>query len=486
VLLYDASSGRLVRQFTRFRDSAYSGVVRDDGGALAAGGEDGRVQLFDAHSRAQLRAFTGHARAAHCVRFCPGDRTRLASGGDDGTLRLWDVTAGVQATRLDCHGDYLRALAHSPGGQQGDALWATGSYDGAVKLWDLRSSTGQPVFSLRHAAQVEDLAFFPSGGLLASAGGEFLCLWDLVGGGRLLRRMRPHAKALTCVRIYSHVGPPPLPEAAQNGEVGPSPRAGAPRMLTGSLDGTVKVFELDTFRVTHAARYPGPVLSLGMAPDASAMAVGCANGTLAIRRRARPKGASAAGSRSQQRAPPPANKLHLPLLARSGRVLDAGSYRYFIRGQSSKAAAGDAVAAARRRAHLRPYDSALRRFRHRDALDAALSTRSPAVVAAVLDALAQRAALASALAGRDAAALTPLIRFLAKHVAHPRHTRLLASVATRVLDIYTAAVGADAGVDAALALLAERLAAELRAQEELMALQGALEPLLCAALRGRA
>ena len=498
MLLYEPRTAKLVKTFTRFKETAYSGSLRSDGGALAAGGESGIVQLFDSHSRACLRQFRGHARAVHAVR-CGADRRCVLSGGDDATVRLWDVASGAQTARCDGHTDYVRCAAEAP---RGAALWATGSYDHSVRLWDVRApNAAQCAFVLPHGAQVEDLAFFPAGGLLASAGGDSLCVWDLAAGGKLLRRLRAHAKALTCVRVYDDAGPPPpLPAGdieaddeddaadaafAAAGARGGGHRAGTPRMLAGSLDGVVKVYELDTFRVTHSARYAGPVLSLALTPDCGALAVGCANGLLALRRRsartARAPVAAAGG-----RAASGSGGRGGVAVSRRGRAPDAGSYRFFVRGQSARAAAGDAVAAARRRAALAPYDAALRRFRGRAALDAALATRAPAVVAAVLDALAQRGGLAAALAGRDAPALTPLLHFLARHIAHPRHCRMLTAVAAQVLDIYAPAVGADAAVDAALRALAQRVTEEVQAQQALAALAGALEPLLAASMRGLA
>lgn len=43
--------------------------------------------------------------------------------------------------------------------------------------------------------------------------------------------------------------------------------------------------------------------------------------------------------------------------------LTAASYRFFVRGQSARAAAGDYVVAARKRAALAQYDRLLRKFR---------------------------------------------------------------------------------------------------------------------------
>lgn len=48
-----------------------------------------------------------------------------------------------------------------------------------------------------------------------------------------------------------------------------------------------QVYELDTYKVTHVARYPAPVLSLGIAPDSSMLAVGMADGMLSVRRNVR-------------------------------------------------------------------------------------------------------------------------------------------------------------------------------------------------------
>lgn len=60
----------------------------------------------------------------------------------------------------------------------------------------------------------------------------------------------------------------------------------------------------------------------------------------------------------------------------------------------------------------------------------------------VLEELAARDGLDIALGGRDAASLTPLLRFLCRHVTEPRYSKLLCSIAHRVLDLYAAVVSA--------------------------------------------
>ena len=51
----------------------------------------------------------------------------------------------------------------------------------------------------------------------------------------------------------------------------------------------MQVHELDTMSVTHASRYPAPILSLALSPDCGMLAVGMADGLLSLRKHANPK-----------------------------------------------------------------------------------------------------------------------------------------------------------------------------------------------------
>ncbi|KAK9812594.1 hypothetical protein WJX72_000068 [[Myrmecia] bisecta] len=450
VIVYDTHTRRVRRQFTRFKDKAYSGNFRIDGKAIVAGSEDGLVQVFDSASRTLLRQLKGPQRPTHVAQFS-SDKVHVLSGSDDATVRWWDVTMGEQVCRLDGHSDYVRAAAASPVSAD---MWATGGYDHICKLWDVRSS--ECTMNLDHGSPIEDVAFFPSGSLIATAGGNSVCIWDMLSGGKLLRRLANHQKTVTCVCLSPMAGPA---------------SAAAPRMLTGSLDGHVKVFELDTFTVTHATKYTAPILSLGLSPDCGLLAVGMADGYLSIRKHSRPKEATGPGVTGR----PAKRERYKPRLT-------AATYRYFLRGQNEKAAEGDFKVAARRRARLAPYDQFLRKFHYREALDAALDSRQPEVVASVLEELAARSGLNAALGGRDAEGLLPVLAHLDKYIREPRYARLLIGVAHRILDAYASAVGASREVDELLLQLRQHVHLELRLQADLRRIQGMMEPILAASL----
>ena len=54
----------------------------------------------------------------------------------------------------------------------------------------------------------------------------------------------------------------------------------------------LQVYELEGYRVTHAQKYPSPILSLDIAPDCSTLAVGQADGLLCLRKHSAPKAAA--------------------------------------------------------------------------------------------------------------------------------------------------------------------------------------------------
>lgn len=90
---------------------------------------------------------------------------------------------------------------------------------------------------MQHGKPLEDVVFFPSGGLLASAGGTEVKVWDIVGGGREVQTLGNHQKTVTSLTIM-------CPRESTS-----ALEPDAPRLLTSSLDGHVRVFDTSQFKV---------------------------------------------------------------------------------------------------------------------------------------------------------------------------------------------------------------------------------------------
>mgnify|MGYP004733399033 CR=1 FL=1 len=112
------------------------------------------------------------------VAWHPFDRNLLASCGDDCRVLFYDVREAASVASLTAHAKEVNAVAFNPVEQ---FLFATGSSDATVALWDHRNTT-RPLHSLLgHKAEVYSLAWSPSSAsVLASAGVDRrVNLWDI-------------------------------------------------------------------------------------------------------------------------------------------------------------------------------------------------------------------------------------------------------------------------------------------------------------------
>mmetsp|Transcript_8855 Transcript_8855/g.19996 ORF Transcript_8855/g.19996 Transcript_8855/m.19996 type:complete len:396 (-) Transcript_8855:149-1336(-) len=384
----------------------------------------------------------GHKAAVHSCQWSL-DGLQIFSAGDDKCVKSWDVpTEACVWTQNGGHGDFVRSSARSPASPNS---WASGGYDNAVCLWDLRNRDSRPAFKMDHGHPVEDLLFLPSGGLLLSAGGPLVQVWDIIGGCRPITSLSNHQKSVTSLCLDSTRS----------------------RLLTGGLDGSVKIHSIQTYAVTHSLRYELPILSLTISPDNSQIVVGTSDSSLITRQRE----TKAQAAPKQRSAIPP-------------EQIPGGTAKYFERGKGLKtggdnrSAVEDMQGVAVRKAKLRPYDLALKKFKYQDALDAALASRNPTVVVTVLEELVQRQGLIKALAGRDECTLEPLLSFLGRYTTNPRYSSLLVDVCRVVFETYKPVLGQSEAIDELFTRLGKQVKLEVSCQREVLKLMGALDAVM--------
>jgi len=143
-------------------------------------------------------------------------------------------------------------------------LIVTGSYDQMVRIWDARVG-GKSVMAFKHAAPVESVLPMPSGTAVLAASDNTISVLDIVAA-KPMHLLRNHQKTVTALSL------------THNGE----------RLLSGALDGHVKVFETTGWNVVAGMKYPSPILSLSVIPSQNEdkhIAVGMQSGLLSIKTR---------------------------------------------------------------------------------------------------------------------------------------------------------------------------------------------------------
>lgn len=414
---------------------------------MVAGDDSGLIQIFDVNSRAILRTLDSHKQPVHVTKFSSLSPTHILSCSDDTSVKLWDVPSQTAVTTFTDHTDYVRSGQVSTSNPH---LVLTGSYDSTVRLFDSRSGHCEMLMvagggnPLSDKVPVEQVLMFPSGTVALSTAGPILRVWDIVAGGRCTRALSNHQKTVTSL--------------AFNGN--------ANRLLTGSLDQMVKVYDVSSYKVVHTMRYPAPVLCLAVSPDDTHILGGMSDGTLSVRRR--DAKASEALRETQSR-------LDLPTM------LSDISLGHGPEGTPSKISpdAGEQRLQAQISKKLKEHDKLLKNFKYSAALDSVLKKNvAPATTFSLIRELVHRDGLRIALAGRDDVLLEPILRWLLKYVADPRFGELVANVTCLVLDMYAPVIGQAPLIDALFVRIRKKIASEIRFQEELLKAKGALTMIL--------
>ena len=385
VQVYNPITKLVTKNLSRFKEAAYGGSFRSDGKLLCAGGDEAVVRLFDVNTKSLLRLFSGHKAAVHRA-FFTADNHHIVSFSDDKTAIVWDIPSEKQIAAFDEHADYIRAGAVSPISKD---ILLSGGYDKHIYMYDTR--TNKKILNVSHEAPVESLAFLPSGGIFLSAGGTEIRVWDALAGGRLLAKITQHHKTVTCLKI------------ASNGH----------RILSGSLDRHVKIYDSGTYKTVHSLDYPNSVLSIGISANDETIVAGMVDGLISVRRREE-------DARNEKPRRKKVSYKH------SGRNLHTPNV--------------DIVVHEEMKEIMSKHDTYLRKFQYSKALDCVLMsyvvTKAPNVTVALMQELIRRQGLKQALGGRDGKALVNILKFLNKHVGSVRFGRVLLHVANVLMDVY--------------------------------------------------
>lgn len=224
-------------------------AVSSDGGCLMSGSFDTAAIRWSLKTETAQQVLRYHADAVNAVAWLSDGR--MVTAGADARIAVW--TAGRQQPDrvLEGHAGPIVALAVSPDG----SLLASASWDRTVRLWSLSDGASRVLDG--HSQNVNGVAFTPDGQSLVSAGYDLtLRIWPLPDG-------QPEVVTL----------PAPLNAVAvaPDGEI-----------VTGALDGRLRMLTADGKVSGEVAASPTPVVALTISGDGSLIAAAGIGGTVAI------------------------------------------------------------------------------------------------------------------------------------------------------------------------------------------------------------
>ncbi len=183
VLVWESSSGKLLRRIKNLPQRIYRIAVSPDGSLLAiAGGNAGRlgeVRLINRESGELVRVLGVSFDVVFAAAFHPSGE-RLATGAADGLVRVFEVATGKEVLSLGSHSDWVFDLAWNADGTR----LASASRDKTAKVFD--AEKGKLLFSFsEHEAAVHGVAMDRAGKHVVSAGeDDRVFRWRIEDGKR--------------------------------------------------------------------------------------------------------------------------------------------------------------------------------------------------------------------------------------------------------------------------------------------------------------
>ena len=234
--------------------SAFAVAVSPDGSRCASGSSNGEVFLWDTNTGELLGKLSGHSVQVKHIAFSHDGRLLVSCATDHsaGDVILWDVETRTQIARLPPTGPrWIWRVAFLPQldaigfcGFEGNLDW------GMVGLWN--PSTGKVDYPIREAnTNFLEFALSPSGKLLAAA------------------RTKPDAIILSELSTPSKRTTLPGHKGVISGLHFLS---GGKTLISGSRDGTIKVWDLNTSKVQKQWEVRDSVTCLRLSPDSRLLA----------------------------------------------------------------------------------------------------------------------------------------------------------------------------------------------------------------------
>lgn len=254
VILRETETGKIVRKLRAPSDTLFTVAFDPAGKRVAAAGSGGVIHIWEVATGIKLYTLRGHGSYVSDIEYTK-DGNRLVSASYDKSLRIWSFPAGTTERTLNGHDNMVYAMALDPK----RPVIASGGHDYKMILWDM--NTWKQITSVKSYNFPNGMIYSPDGKWLAVPTGPFgsstVGLYDSKTA-RLLHNRAGHENSV--------------------GAIGFTPDS--KRMITGSWDKTVKIWDISTGRETLTLPAGDDVHAIAVSPDGRTIVAACAKTTV--------------------------------------------------------------------------------------------------------------------------------------------------------------------------------------------------------------
>ncbi|GMM35753.1 snoRNA-binding rRNA-processing protein [Saccharomycopsis crataegensis] len=257
--LYELPSFTLIQQLSIGQNAINTVTVNSTGEWLAFGAAKlGQLLVYEWQSESYILKQQGHFDSMNCVCYS-ADGSRAITGSDDGKIKVWDLKSGFCLATFSEH----RAAVTGVELSSKNAVLFSSSLDGTVRAWDLlRYRNFRTFVAPESRVQFTSVTIDPSGEVVVATalGSDEVFVWS-VQTGQLLDSLTGHEAPVIQVSFGKE----------------------RPVLASASWDKTVRVWDIfGRSQTSEPFQVYSDVVALAMRPDCKQLAVSTLDGQISI------------------------------------------------------------------------------------------------------------------------------------------------------------------------------------------------------------
>lgn len=227
---------------------------------FVAGSDDFQLRIFNYNTHEKVAAFEAHPDYIRCLAVHPSASIVL-TGSDDMTIKAWDWDKGWRNIQIyEGHTHYIMAISFNP---KDANTFASACLDRTVKIWSLTSSAANFTMDA-HDKGVNYVDFYPGADkpyLVTCGDDKSVKVWDYLSKS-CVQTMEGHTNNVSFAVFHPNL----------------------PIIISGSEDGTIKLWNSGTYRIENTLSYAlERAWCTALRKDSNEVAVGFDDGVVAIK-----------------------------------------------------------------------------------------------------------------------------------------------------------------------------------------------------------